>query len=53
LIKQGVKFYSGSDYGPFVRRMKPLYDPLWTASDPVSRQALGLILSSMAQNAGR
>lgn len=53
LSKQGVKFYSGSDYGPFVRRMKPLYDPLWTASDPVSRQALGLILSSMAQNAGR
>lgn len=52
LSKQGVKFYHGSDYGPFVRRMKPLYDPMWTASDPVSRQALGLILASMA-NAGR
>jgi tripartite ATP-independent transporter DctP family solute receptor len=52
LTKGGVKFYNGSDYGPFVRRMKPLYDPLWSASDPVSRQALGLILASMA-NAGR
>lgn len=49
LSKQGVKFYSGADYGPFVRRMKPLYDPMWSASDPVSRQALGLILTSMAQ----
>jgi len=53
LTKAGVKFYSGSDYGPFVRRMKPLYDPLWTTTDPVSRQALGLILTSMGQNAGR
>jgi tripartite ATP-independent transporter DctP family solute receptor len=52
LTKGGVKFYNGSDYGPFVRRMKPLYDPMWSASDPVSRQALGLILASMA-NAGR
>jgi len=49
LSKQGVKFYNGSDYGPFVRRMKPLYEPLWTASDPVSRRALSLILASMAQ----
>lgn len=53
LTKAGVKFYNGSDYGPFVRRMKPLYDPMWAASDPVSRQALGLILTSMAQTAGR
>lgn len=53
LSKAGVKFHHGSDYGPFVRRMKPLYDPLWSATDPVSRQALGLILASMGQRAGR
>lgn len=48
LEKQGVKFHAGSDYGPFVRRMKPIYEPLWAAKDPVSVQALNMILNAMA-----
>ena len=48
LEKQGVKFHAGGDAGPMVRRMRPLYEPLWASSDPLSRQALGLVLKSMA-----
>ncbi len=48
LEKQGVKFHAGGDAGPMVRRMRPLYEPLWASADPLSRQALGLVLSSLA-----
>ena len=48
LEKQGVKFHAGTDYGPFVRRMKAIYEPLWAAKDPVSVQALAMILNAMA-----
>lgn len=48
LEKQGVKFHAGGDAGPMVRRMRPLYEPLWASADPLSRQALGLVLRSMA-----
>jgi hypothetical protein len=46
--KQGVKFHAGGDAGPMVRRMRPLYEPLWASADPLSRQALGLVLRSLA-----
>ena len=48
LEKRGVKFHAGADYGPFVRRMKGVYDPLWAAKDPASVQALHIILNAMA-----
>lgn len=48
LEKQGVKFHAGGDAGPMVRRMRPLYEPLWASADPLCRQALGLVLRSMA-----
>jgi tripartite ATP-independent transporter DctP family solute receptor len=48
LEKQGVKFHTGTDYGPFVRRMRSIYEPLWAAKDPVSVQALAMILNAMA-----
>lgn len=48
LEKQGVKFHFATDYGPFVRRMKPIYEPLWAAKDPASVQALAMILNAMA-----
>ncbi|WP_157991622.1 TRAP transporter substrate-binding protein DctP [Caldimonas tepidiphila] len=49
LEKEGVKFYDCKDYGPMVRRLKSLYEPLWSAKDSVSVQALSLILAGMAQ----
>lgn len=44
----GVKFHAGGDAGPMVRRMRPLYEPPWASPDPLSRQALGLVLKSRA-----
>jgi len=45
LTKQGVQFHLYGDHGSILRRMKPIYDPLWHSTDPVMREALGLILS--------
>lgn len=50
LAKQGVQFHMYGDHGSILRRMKPIYDPLWRSTDPVTREALGLILSQ--QGAG-
>lgn len=45
LAKQGVQFHLYGDHGSILRRMKPIYDPLWKSTDPLTREALGMVLS--------
>lgn len=45
LVKQGVQFHLYGDHGSILRRMKPIYDPLWRSTDPVTKEALGMVLN--------
>jgi tripartite ATP-independent transporter DctP family solute receptor len=49
LEKQGVTFHNVKDPGPILRRMAPLYQPLWQARDPMTQEALSLVLGNMAK----
>ncbi|NDY90273.1 TRAP transporter substrate-binding protein [Ideonella livida] len=45
LARQGVQFHLAGDHGAVLRRMKPIYEPLWRSTDPVTREALSMVLT--------